>query len=118
MDNILKSSKKKKTTMKYIPKCIPTDDIQKYRISDDERKSNFILHQLIIMNYDVVSERDVIKVIEEHGIDKFDFDYPYGSFEAYKKHVLVGEFDVESHMATKEEHEQFVKWEKEGKITY
>ena len=106
--------------MRYKPKYPLSVDIPEYHISDAEKKSNAIVHQLSIMGYDVCFERDVVKFIEKRGVDKFNFDYPYGSFEEYKKHVLAGEFDVdaESFEMTKEQHKQFLKWEKEGRITY
>lgn len=42
------------------------------------------------------STRDAVRIIEEQGVDKFDFDYPYGSFEEFKKHTLAGEFDIDA----------------------
>ena len=99
--------------MKYMPK-----NISKYHISDDEKKANVIIYQLSRMGYEACSERDTIKIIEKHGIDTFDFDYPYGSFEEYKKHVLAGKFDVDikSHILTDDQRKELDKAVKEGKL--
>lgn len=107
--------------MKYKSKCLPKD-IDKYEveISKEETKSDYIVRKLV--RYGVEDPRDAIRFIEEQGIDKFDFDYPYGSFSEYKKHVLTGEFDVdvESCMMTSEQREELRQLVKEGKlwITY
>ena len=87
--------------------------------SDIERKAEKIMSFLIYdMNRDVADEREVIEIIECMGIEKFNFDYPYGSFEAFKQHVLAGEFDKDSSKMemTDEDREKIAKGEKEGKI--
>ena len=104
-------------TSKYFPKDIDKYDV---KIPENKRKSNHIAWSL--RSYDVCNARDVIRIIEEQGVDKFNFDYPYGSFEEYKKHVLAGEFDVdvEAHMMTSERREELKQLVREGKlwITY
>lgn len=87
-----------------------------HNVSDVDIKADRIVQILYDMGYDVGDERDVVRVIEKEGVDKFDFDYPYGSFEEFKRHVLDGEFDVDLHLMTDEEREQWDKDEKEGRV--
>lgn len=95
---------------------VPRYNIPKYKPSEIEVKSIYILRMLHAAGYNIEGDRDAVKLIEEKGVDKFDFDYPYGSFEEYKKHVLAGEFDVEIKFATKEDHEKLQQAVKEGKL--
>lgn len=95
---------------------VPRYNISKCKPSEIEVKSIYIIRMLFKAGYDVGNARDAVKLIEEKGVDKFDFDYPYGSFEEYKKHVLAGEFDVEIKLATKEDHEKLQQAVKEGKL--
>ena len=81
----------------------PRYNMHRCRPSEAEVKSDYIVRMLLNDGYDIEDERDAVKFIEEHGVDKFGFDYPYGSFEEYKRHVLAGEFDVESAEVTEEE---------------
>lgn len=74
---------------------VPRYNIPRHRPSEIEVKSDYIVRMLFGAGYDIDDERDAVKLIEEKGVDKFDFDYPYGSFEEYKKHVLAGEFDID-----------------------
>ena len=67
-------------------------------------------------DYNACNARDAVCIIEKYGVDKFDFDYPYGSFEEFKKHTLAGEFDVEIKLATKEDHKKLLQDVKEGKV--
>ena len=84
-----------KYTSKYFPK-----DIDKYdkKVPENKRKSNRIAW--LLKSYGAGDARDAVRIIEKYGVDKFDFDYPYGSFEEYKKHVLAGEFDTKLHIIT------------------
>ena len=90
---------------------IPDIEIPEVKI-----KSNYIIRMLF--DYDVEDARDAIRIIEEQGVDKFQFDYPYGSFEEYKKHVLAGEFDldIKSVLTSPEEQKELDKAVKEGKV--
>ena len=90
---------------------IPDIEIPEVKI-----KSNYIIRMLF--DYDVEDARDAIRIIEEQGVDKFQFDYPYGSFEEYKKHVLAGEFDldIKSVLTSPEEQKKLDKAVKEGKL--
>ena len=95
---------------------MPKFNVDIYHPSDAEVKATHIVCSLYGMKYNVGDERDAVQVIEKEGLDKFDFDYPYGSFEEFKRHVLDGEFDVESHLMINEEREQWDKAEKEGRV--
>ena len=83
-------------------------------ISDNDRKLLYITCHL----KDAGDARDAVHIIEEQGVDKFDFDYPYGSFEEFKKHTLAGEFDVdiESMLMTDEEIAEQEKAIREGRL--
>lgn len=98
---------------KYLPDYVYEDNVE---FSETEIKSSFIVRKLF--DYDVCNARDAVRVIEEHGVDKFDFDYPYGSFEEYKKHVLAGEFDadVKSCMTTPEQKRELKRLIETGKL--
>ena len=74
------------------------------------------------MGYSVNTERDAVQIIDNFNLDKSQFDFPYHSFEEFKKHVLAGEFDYseESFSSSEEEIEALHKAVAEGKlwITY
>lgn len=95
---------------------IPRVDVPISKIPENKKKSNYIIRMLF--DYDVEDARDAIRIIEEQGVDKFQFDYPYGSFEEYKKHVLAGEFDldIKSVLTSPEEQKGLDKAVKEGKL--
>ena len=97
---------------------VPRYNISRHKPSETKVKSNYIIRMLFKAGYDVGNPRDAVKLIEEKGVDEFDFDYPYGSFEEYKKHVLAGEFDVdiESIIMTDEERAAWERDVKSGKI--
>ena len=87
-------------------------------VSENRRKLNYIYYILRKQCYDVDGVRDAVHIIEKHGVDKFYFDYPYGSFEEFKKHVLAGEFDIdiEAMMMTDEEIAEQEKAIREGRL--
>ena len=86
------------------------------RVSEDRKKLNYIIY--LLSDYNACNARDAVRIIEEHGVDKFDFDYPYGSFEEFKKHTLAGEFDVdiEAMLLTDKERAEQEKAIREGKL--
>lgn len=47
------------------------------------------------LGYDVDTGKDIVDAIEQHHLDLSQFDFPYGSFEAFKEHALAGEFDFD-----------------------
>lgn len=100
---------------------IPKYDLPEYELTENDRMDN-VIRQLYKLGYDVEDAKTAIWVIEKFHIDKSKFDFPYGSFEEFKKHVLAGEFDYdeESFSSSEEEIEALHKAVKEGKlwITY
>lgn len=94
---------------------MPNINIPDVEIPEVKIKSNYIIRMLI--DYGASDARDAIRIIEERGVDKFRFNYPYNSFEEYKKHVLSGEFDVESKMITQKRREKLRKAVENGKLS-
>ena len=87
---------------------IPKYDLPEYEPDENELKVDVIMQKLSDMGYSVATERDAVQVIDSFVLDKSQFDFPYGSFEGFKKHVLAGEFDYdeESFFSSKEECEE------------
>lgn len=54
-----------------------------------------IEHLLNSMGFPVKTGKDVVDIIEKNHPDLSQFDFPYGSFEAFKEHALAGEFDFD-----------------------
>lgn len=96
---------------------IPKLKLQKFPITE-KRKSNNIIYKLTNMGYEVDNAKEALAIFEKHDIDKSQFDFPYGSFESYKQHVLADDLepDLTSHIITKEQHEQNIKDVQEGKL--
>lgn len=96
---------------------VPRFDLPKYKSSERDLKRDIVFRKLYDMDYNVLNERHAIHIIEEYNIDKTQFDWPYGSFEVFKQHVLAGDFDRKiTTEITKEQHDQFKKDVKEGKL--
>ena len=100
---------------------VPRFDLPKYRSSERDLKRDIVFRKLYDMHYNVLNERHAIHIIENNDIDKTQFDWPYGSFEAFKQHVLAGDFNRKiTTEITKEQHDQLTKDVEEGRsqITY
>lgn len=101
---------------------IPKYDLPEYKPDETELKADIIARKLSKMGYSVNTERDAVHIIDNFNLDKSQFDFPYGSFEEAKKHVLAGEFKYrkKSFSSSKEEIEALHKAVAEGKlwITY
>lgn len=71
----------------------------------NKRKIYTIIRALQDAGYNVDSVRGIIDVIEHNHIDISKFDFPYCSFDVFKEHTLIGEFDidVEKRLATPEQ---------------
>ena len=99
----------------------PRLNIPKHKLTEDGKMLN-VISKLCLMGYEVCEAKNAIRIIEMFDLDKSQFDFPYGSFEEAKKHVLAGEFDYseESFSSSEEEIEALHKAVKEGKllITY
>ena len=100
---------------------IPRLNMPKHKLTEDGKMLN-VISKLCLMGYDVCEAKNAIQIIEMFELDKSQFDFPYGSFDEAKKHVLAGEFDYdeESFFSSKEECEALDKAVAEGKlwITY
>lgn len=100
---------------------IPKYDLPRYKLTENDRMDN-VMRQLCKMGYKVNNAKRAIRIIEKFHIDKSQFDFPYGSFEEAKKHVLAGEFKYrkKSFSSSEEEIKALHKAVAEGKlwITY
>lgn len=100
---------------------IPKYDLPRYKLTESDRM-DIVIRQLCKMGYKVNNAKRAIRIIEKFHIDKSQFDFPYGSFEEAKKHVLAGEFKYrkKSFSSSKKEIEALHKAVAEGKlwITY
>lgn len=97
---------------------IPKVEMPTLRKYDEWNKVNQILCDLTNMGYDVGKARDIIIVIEKYHLDKSLFDYPYDSFDEFKRHVLSGQYDFDRKSAymSDEEREELDKAVKEGRL--
>ena len=97
---------------------VPRFFIQEHKVNEKWWKINYIVRTLVRAGYDIGGAREAIQIIESENLDKSQFDYPYASYDEFKKHVLLGEFDidVDSMMMTKERREQLDKTVREGKL--
>lgn len=75
---------------------IPKYDLPEYKPDENELKADIIICKLSKMGYSVDTERDAVQIIDSFNLDKSQFDFPYHSFEEFKKHVLAGEFDYDT----------------------
>ena len=96
---------------------IPKLNMPKFHLTE-MGKSNKILRKLRYMGYEVNDAKEALAIFEKHNIDKSQFDFPYGSFESYKQHVLADdlEFDLTSNIMTDEQREEIRINVKEKKI--
>lgn len=74
---------------------MPKFNVNNYHLSVERRQNHQIIHSLIAMGYDIEQARDAVEIIESKNLDQSQFEFPYGSFDAYKQHVLDGEFDID-----------------------
>lgn len=63
---------------------------------DNDTKMSRIESILLQLGYRTDTGKDVIDAIEQNHLDLSQFDFPYGSFEAFKEHALSGEFDFDA----------------------
>ena len=73
---------------------VPKLNVPKHKLTERGKMSNVVI-KLNKLGYDVDDARAAIKIIEDDNLDKSQFDFPYGSFEEAKPHVLAGEFDFD-----------------------
>lgn len=94
------------------------NNLPKHKGSEEHLKAHYIIYILQDMGYDAGNERDVIHIIEIFGLDTSQFDFPYGSYDIFKSHVLAGEYDVDvkSRLMTNERREELQKAMKESRL--
>lgn len=66
---------------------VPRVNMPKYKKTERSKMMDIVV-QLYRMGYNVDNARDAIQIIEVFKLDKSQFNFPYGSFEEAKKHVL------------------------------
>lgn len=90
----------------------------KPHVINDASKARKIVRCVRRMGYYVDDIRAVIDIIEKANIDKSQFDFPYGSFEEFKKHAFAGEFDVDESKLyiTDEERARIERGVEEGRL--
>lgn len=95
----------------------PRLNIPEYELTENDRM-DIVMRQLCKMGYKVNNAKRAIRIIEKFHIDKSQFDFPYGSFEEAKEHVLAGEFGYhkKSFSSGKEQIEALHKAVAEGKL--
>ena len=115
---IIYESKYNKQKVRLLNMPIPKYDLPEYKSDENELKADIIVRKLSKMGYSVDTERDAVQIIDNFNLDKSQFDFPYHSFEEFKKHVLAGEFDYDekSFFSSKEECEELDKAVKEGRL--
>lgn len=100
---------------------VPRINIPKYKKTERSKMTDIVV-QLYRMGYNVDNARDAIQIIEVFELDKLQFNFPYGSFEEAKTHILSGEFDFDENamMMIDVEREQLKKDVEDGRtwITY
>ena len=101
---------------------VPRLVVPEHKVNENRNKMGRIISDLCDIGYDICTAKEAIQVIESEKLDKSQFDFPYGSFEEAKKHVLAGEFKYrkKSFSSSKKEIEALHKAVAEGKlwITY
>lgn len=94
---------------------VPKVKRMRHKSPDEVIKLHHVMYILRGMGYDVDDARSVICIIDMFNLDKSQFDFPYGSYEEFKKHVSELEVSDNFEMSD-EEYEQFQKRIKEGQI--
>lgn len=97
---------------------VPRMPAPQRKSSEKRIKMHRIISALCDMGYDVCDAKEAICIIETEKLES-QFDYPYGSFDEFKKHVLTGEFDMKSiddMIMSKERREQLQKDVANGRL--
>lgn len=74
---------------------VPRLVVPAHKVNEKWFKVNYIVRTLVRAGYDIGDAREAIQIIESENLDKSQFDYPYASYDEFKKHVLLGEFDID-----------------------
>ena len=100
---------------------MPVLRLHKYqhKVDVNKLKLDGVEDKLLSMGYACNNCTEMIAVIDMFHLDESQFDFPYGSYEEFKKHVSELEVSDNFEMSD-EEYEQFQKRIKEGQtwVTY
>lgn len=96
---------------------MPPLPLLKHKPNSEKIKASYIVRTLYGETGKIEDETDAINYIERMGLENFDFDYPYGSFEEFKKQNAAGTFKApEMPQLTKEQRAKFEKKKRAGLI--
>ncbi len=70
---------------------VPKVNIPEYKKTERSKMTDIVTY-LYKIGYNVDDARTAIKIIEDDNLDKSQFDFPHGSFDEFKKHVLDGTY--------------------------
>lgn len=89
---------------------MPIPKLHKYQHNVDVNKLKLdeVENKLLLMGYSCNNCKDMIMVIDTFHLDKSQFDFPYGSFEEFKKHV--SELEVSDNFEMSDE--EYERWQK------
>lgn len=100
---------------------VPRLVVPEHKVDENRNKMGRIISDLCDIGYDICTAKEAIQVIETKKLDKSQFDFPFGSYDEFKKRVLAGELEMKPlNMMTQEEQEQLDKAVRESElwITY
>lgn len=96
---------------------VPRLIVPEHKVNENCNKMGRIISYLCDIGYDICTAKEAIQVIETKKLDKSQFDFPFGSYDEFKKKVLAGELEMKSlNMMTQEEQEQLDKAVREGEL--
>lgn len=99
---------------------VPRTPEPPHKADSNDIKLRRIENALDDMGYDCNGVRSIIEIIENCDLDKSQFDFPFGSYDTFKVHVLIGYYDdLENpvlHHMTDDEYAELQKAIRGGKI--
>lgn len=96
---------------------VPRLVVPEHKVDENRNKMGRIISDLCDIGYDICTAEEAIQVIETKKLDKSQFDFPFGSYDKFKKRVLAGELEMKPlNMMTQEEQEQLDKTVREGEL--
>lgn len=96
---------------------MPPLPLLKHKTNPEKIKASYIVRTLYGETGKIADTTDAIKYIEKIGLENFDFEYPYGSFEEFKKQNEAGTFKApEPQKLTEKQMAEFEKKKREGLI--
>lgn len=86
---------------------VPRLVVPEHKVDENRNKMGRIISDLCDIGYDICTAKEAIQIIESEKLDKSQFDFPFGSYDEFKKRVLAGELEMKPlNMMTQEEQEQ------------